>query len=110
MKKRGSLLSIMILAIGFAFTTGCDSTPQESCEQDEICTGKSVTACCTDNECYYTFDGKKYGDDAESLAELAAALGCTNGSLPTYEQDLNSIYERLAILSEMAHLSFIKHQ
>lgn len=103
MKKASSFILIVSL-FGFflTFISGCETTPPESCEQDEICTGKSVTACCTDANCYYEYNGVQYGDDATSLASLAVALGCTQASAPTYKEDIDYLVLRLQTLGEIA--------
>ena len=58
--------------------SNCGETEsQESCAQDEICTDKSVTSCCTDGTCVFKYNGKEYTED--QLAELADDLGCNDG-------------------------------
>lgn len=102
MKKSAFYFSVLVLGMFLVFIAGCTTTPQESCEQDEICTGKNVTACCSDTECYYEFNGVKYGDDAESLARLATDLGCTQASAPTFKEDIGDLILRLQALGETA--------
>ena len=103
MKRSSFYLSVFILGIFVALISGCETTPLESCEQDEICTGKSVTACCSDTDgCYYEYNGKKYGDDAESLAQLAKDLGCTFSGLATYDEDIQDLILRLEALREIS--------
>jgi hypothetical protein len=102
MKKSAFYLSVLLLGIFLAFVSGCSTTPEETCEQDEICTGKNVTACCSDVECYYEFNGVKYGDDAESLARLATDLGCTQASAPGFEEEIGDLVLRLQALGEIA--------
>lgn len=108
MKKYKFLLPLVVLGLFFIFNAGCEVEPVESCEQDEICTGKSVTACCTETECYYTFNDKKYGDDAESLAQLATDLGCATASGANYQEDIEILIYKLAVLSEKARLKTLK--
>lgn len=102
MKKAKIYLPFFLIGLFFAFVSGCETTPTESCEQDEICTGKTVTACCTDNNCYYEYNGVEYGDDTESMAKLAAALGCTQASAPTFKEDIDYLILRLEALGEIA--------
>jgi len=102
MKKAKFFLPIILLGLFIAFISGCETTPEESCEQDEICTGKTVTACCTDTNCYYEYNGVEYGDDPASLAALAAALGCTQASAPTFKEDISDLVLRLEALGQIA--------
>jgi len=101
MKRTAFSLAILVFTF-FSLLSGCTTTPDESCEQDEICAGKLVTACCTATECYYEYNGVKYGDDAASMALLAAALGCTSAKSDTYQDDLDQLILRLQSLSEIA--------
>ena len=107
MKRASFYLSVFILGIFATLISGCETTPLESCEQDEICTGKSVTACCNETECYYEYNGVKYGDDAQSLAQLAKDLGCTFSGLATYDEDLQDIILRLESLHEIVRTQTI---
>ena len=100
MKKNKIYLSVIILALIVGFISGCETTPTESCEQDEICSGKTVTACCTETSCYYEYNGVQYGDDAESLARLAAALGCA--SAMNYNEGIDNLILRLEAIGEIA--------
>lgn len=102
MKRATFYLSVFFLGIFLVFVSGCETTPTESCEQDEICTGKTVTACCTTTSCYYEFNGIQYGDDAESLARLAAALGCAQASAATFKEDIGDLILRIEALGEIA--------
>ena len=102
MKRASFYLSVFILGVFVALISGCETTPLESCEQEEICTGKSVTACCNETECYYEYNGVKYGDDAESLARLAKDLGCTFSGLATYDEDIQDLILRLEALREIS--------
>ena len=102
MKRAAFYLPSLLLGIFFVFISGCSTTPEETCEQDEICTGKTVTACCNEAGCYYEFNGVKYGDDAESKAKLANDLGCTYSALATYETDIKDLILRLESLRDIA--------
>ena len=109
MKKNKIYLSVIILALIVGFISGCETTPTESCEQDEICSGKTVTACCTETSCYYEYNGVQYGDDAASLAALAAALGCTQASAANYKEDIDNLVLRLEALGEIARTQSISN-
>ena len=109
MKRAKIYLQIIFLGLFMTIISGCTTTPEESCEQDEICTGKTVTACCTETSCYYEYNGVQYGDDAESLAKLAAALGCTNASAVTFKEDISDLILRLEALGEIARTQSISN-
>ena len=102
MKRFSFYLSILILGVFISLVSGCDLESLETCEEEEICTGKFVTACCNDTECYYMYNGKKYGDDAESLTQLAKDLGCTFSGLPKYDEEIGDLILRLTALKELA--------
>jgi len=84
MKKGLLFLGVLFIGGVIAFSTGCEEDPEESCQQDEICTLENgemgtVTACCTDGEdCYFTYNGKKYPDTDEGVADLIKDLGCVS--------------------------------
>lgn len=99
--KRNFLSAAVLLTVVFlAFVSGCEPIADETCEQDEICTGKSVTVCCSDSGCYYQYNGIQYADDPQSLAKLAADLGCTYALNPNYEQEIKDIILKLEALGE----------
>ncbi len=100
MKKAAFYLSALLLGVFLVFVSGCTTTPEESCEQEEICTGKIVTACCNEDECYYEYNGVKYSKDSESITKLATDLGCTQASLPTYKEDISDLILRIEALGE----------
>lgn len=102
MKKAAFYLPAFLLGIFLIFISGCTTTPEENCEQDEICAGKTVTACCGDAGCYYEYNGKTYGDDAESQTQLAKDLGCTFSGMATYEEDIQDLILRLESLREIS--------
>ena len=109
MKRAKIYLPIILLGLFIAFIPGCATTPEESCEQDEICTGKTVTACCTDTNCYYEYNGVEYGDDKESMAKLAAALGCTSAIAPNYKEEISDLVLRIEALGEIARTQSISN-
>jgi hypothetical protein len=102
MKKTIFLLSVVFL--GFLATTwyGCEGGPEETCEQDEICEGKFVTACCTENECVYKYNGKEYRED--EIEQLAIDLGCGTAVVGlksgSQENDLSGVIEQLKALMD----------
>jgi hypothetical protein len=102
MKRVTFYLSVLLLGMFLTYVSGCTTTPLESCEEDEICTGKTVTACCNEDECYYEYNGVKYGDDPASLAKLANDLGCTFSASASYETDIKDLILRLESLREIA--------
>lgn len=102
MKKEAFYLPALLLGIFLIFISGCSTTPQENCEQDEICAGKTVTACCNDAGCYYEYKGKTYGDDEQSMAELIKDLGCTFSGMASYDTDIQNLILRLESLREIA--------
>lgn len=81
-----------------------DDDSEESCSQEEICTSKNVTACCDDNSCYYTFDGKNYPES--DLDQLATDLGCSSTSRVAADGrvsvDNSELIERLEALKMRA--------
>ena len=108
MKRTTFYLSLLILGTFLSLATDCDLNSLEECEQDEICTGKFVTACCNDVECYYMYNGKKYGDDAASLEQLARDLGCTFVGMADYDSEIQDIVLRLTALKEFTKSNLIE--
>lgn len=100
--------SVFILLTFVALISGCDMETLETCEEDEICTGKFVTACCNEVECYYMYDGKKYGDDADSLTQLAKDLGCTFSGMSNYETEIGNLVLQINALGEFAKSNISK--
>jgi hypothetical protein len=100
MKKSVIFLSTLLLGVFLVFVSGCDTTPEEECVQEEMCSGKTVTACCDESNCYFEYNGKIYGDDAESTEELLEDLGCTNTTMATYESDKRDLVLRLQALRD----------
>jgi hypothetical protein len=102
MKKKIFLLSVSLLGI-LATWYNCESEPEETCEQDEICAGVYVTYCCTENGCVYKYNGKEYTDD--QLDELAEETGCGSASgmlikSGSQEFDLSDVIEKLKALRD----------
>ena len=102
MKKAVLNLPVFLLGMFLVLVSGCVEDPLETCEEDEICAGKFVQACCSPTRCYYVYNGVEYGDDAASLAKLAADLGCAVAKTETYEKDIDDLILRLEALSEIA--------
>jgi len=109
MKRANIYLPVLMFGLFFIFISGCTTTPTESCVQEDFCPGKTVTACCTDTECSFEYNGVKYGDDQESKDKLADLLGCVQASAPTYKEDISDLVLRLDALSEIARSNSIKH-
>jgi hypothetical protein len=102
MKKAVANLPVFLLGMFLVFVSGCVTDPLETCEEDEICDGKFVQACCTDTRCYYVYNGVEYGDDAASVAQLAADLGCAVAKTEDYDKDIDDLILRLEALGEIA--------
>jgi len=101
MKKKFYLLSVILLGILVTTWHSCETDPEETCEQDEICENKFVTYCCTENECVYKWNGKEYTDD--QLDELAEELGCGSAAVlksGSRENDLSGVIEQLKALRD----------
>ena len=97
MKKTISLLSVILLGILVTIWYSCETDPEEICEQDEICENKFVTACCTEDECVYKYNGKEYTED--QLGQLAEDLGCASvKALKSGSDDLSGVIEKLKAL------------
>jgi hypothetical protein len=94
MKKSIILLSLLSITAFFIAIYSCKVDSKETCQQDEICTSKFVSACCTNDVCTYTYDGKEYSED--EIDQLAKDLGC-GGSALSYKSagDLQSVVVRL---------------
>ena len=108
MKKPLVYLQIILLGIFLILLSGCLPESQQSCEEDEICDGKSVQACCTDLRCYYIYNGIEYGDDAASLERLATALGCAKAGTVTFKEDIDDLILRIEALGEIARTEAVK--
>lgn len=100
MKKTFYLLSAVLFGMLVTIWYSCETDPEETCEQDEICENKFVTACCTENECVYKYNGKEYSED--QIDQLAEDLGCASavGVLKSgsQEEDLSAVVEKLKAL------------
>jgi hypothetical protein len=100
MKKTFYLLSVILLGILVTTWYSCEAVPEETCEQDEICENKFVTACCTENECVYKYNGKEYTED--QIDQLAEDLGCGTSAVVlksgSQENDLSGVIGQLKTL------------
>ena len=106
MKKIFYFLSAATLGTLLTVWYSCEKDPEESCKQDEICEAKFVTACCTDNDCVYKYNGNEYTED--QVDQLAIDLGCTTAvSLKSADadEDLAGVIEQLKALMAKAHKS-----
>ncbi len=95
---------LFILFLGLVLFNGCITDPVETCEQEEFCSSQTVTACCEGDDCYYTYNGKRYEDDSASLARLASDLGCTSGVVANNDADLQELMNQIEILKESARI------
>ncbi len=108
MKKTIYLLGVVLLGILVTTLYKCETDPEETCQQDEICEAKFVTACCTQNECVYKFNGKEYAED--EIDQLAIDLGCEPSAVilksGIQENDLSGVIEQLkALMSSVQELT-----
>jgi len=96
-------LLFVLFTIGLLSITlsNCGETESpESCAQDEICTGKSVTTCCTNDACVYKYNGKDYQED--ELDQLADDLGCTSGGARVASEEKEQLKDQLRALLNKA--------
>ncbi|UCH13371.1 MAG: hypothetical protein JSV22_09665 [Bacteroidales bacterium] len=104
MKKAIYLISIAFLGILITTWYSCEEDPEETCFQDEICANIYVTACCTENECVYKYNGKEYDEDQE--VELLQDTGCTTAVVAlkseSLDDDLAGLIEKLRALMDRA--------
>ncbi len=98
----------LFTAIPFVFYS-CETTPAESCEQQDMndimsCGAeKIVEVCCTEGAaCVYHFNGKDYPDSSDGLNDLADALGCNYKSSEANEAQRELIIKHLIELMERA--------
>jgi hypothetical protein len=107
MKKSISLLSVILLGILVTMIFSCKKDSKETCQQDEICTEKFVTACCTDSVCVYKYNGHEYTED--QVGQLADDLGCTSKKAlksTGEEDDLSDVVSQLkALMSRVQNLT-----
>ena len=100
-------LSAVIICAVIVVWYSCESDPEESCKQDEICTDKFVTACCTESECVYKYNGKEYTED--QIDQLAKDLGCSTAMVlkgtEAQDNDLSEVIARLRALMDRVHES-----
>lgn len=108
MKRAQFYLSLLILGTFISLATDCNMNSLETCEQDEICAGKTVSVCCGEIDCYYTYNGKRYEDDAASITQLAKDLGCTFTGMADYETDIQDLVLRLNALKEFTKNNIIE--
>ncbi|MBN2347796.1 MAG: hypothetical protein JXJ22_03100 [Bacteroidales bacterium] len=108
MKKGLIAFSLFLFGSLAVMMTSCETKPVESCEQDEICTAKFVTACCTDDKCYYIYNGTEYPSD--DIDQLADDLGCSAARAKSteYESDKAAVIEQLYKLLDKAHAGLNK--
>ncbi len=92
MNKKLFALPLLLFGLLTLIQFGCETDPEEVCEEYEAC-DVSATTCCTDeSSCYYKYNGKTYPDTAEGLAELLEAM-CPQAStveLKLIQEKLNA--------------------
>lgn len=104
MKKLILLLSVLASVAVVIVIYSCNDDSKETCKQDEICTSKFVSACCTNDVCTYTYNGKEYSED--EIDQLAKDLGC-GGSAFSYKSadDIKDVIARLKNLMSSVRCS-----
>ncbi len=109
MKALKSLVAIAIIALFSLSYSGCETTSDESCEQQDMneilnCgVEKNVEVCCTTGSgCVYKYNGQDYPDTNAGLNNLADALGCTYKSSANYEEEKQLIIQNLIDLKNRA--------
>ncbi len=67
---------LLLLTILGAVQYGCKEEADEICQSFDAECGslERATTCCTDNECFYEYDGERYKDDDEGMKELIAVM------------------------------------
>jgi hypothetical protein len=76
MKKKIYFLPLALLALFGTVQYGCQEEPEEICESFDAQCGAPIpaTSCCTENNCYYEYDGEAYPDTDEGTANLIADM------------------------------------
>ncbi len=79
--KKVYYFPLLLLVILGAVQYGCKEEADEICQSFDAQCGSAVpaTTCCTDDECYYEFNGKKYANDADGMDALIADM-CGTGN------------------------------
>jgi hypothetical protein len=92
MNKKLFLLPLLLITLLSIVQYGCETDPEEVCEEYAAC-DVSATACCTDEtNCYYKYNGITYPDTDEGLAALLEAM-CPEASaveLKSIQENLNA--------------------
>ncbi len=102
MKTKIYFLPAMLLFLLGAVQYGCEEEADEICQSfDAQCDSPQLaTTCCTDDQCYYEYNGKKYKNDADGMEELIADM-CgsddqqTTASVAKIEARLNEQTQKL---------------
>lgn len=109
MKLIKSMAAIAIFALFSLSYSSCETTSDESCEQQDMneildCgVEKNVEVCCTTGSgCVYTYNGQDYPDTSTGLNNLADALGCTYKSSANYDEEKEMIIQHLIDLKDRA--------
>lgn len=91
MNKKLLLLPLMLLITLVIVCVSCELDPLEECESFDAECGApdDATACCDDDQCYYTFNGTKYQcngtDCTDAAVKLISAMCDTDGSASVQE-------------------------
>lgn len=109
MKTIKSFAAIAIITLFSLSYSACETTTDESCEQQDMneilnCgVETNVEVCCTTGSaCVYTYNGQDYPDTSTGLNNLADALGCTYKSSANYDDEKKLIIKNLIELKDRA--------
>lgn len=96
MKKKIFYLPLILLGIFGAVQYGCQEEDEEICESfDANCDAPDLaTTCCTDDVCYYEYNGKKYEDTEAGMADLIADM-CGTGDTQATNVSVDEIKHKL---------------
>lgn len=104
MKKKLLYLGLSFITAALLFTISCgEEDDDETCGEEDICDGKTVTACCsTDNSgdyaCVYKYNGVEYPES--EIDDLADVLGCSSTKSTNYDEDNEYVIAALEALME----------
>ena len=76
MKNKIYFLPALLLIMLGAIQYGCKEEADEICQSfDAECNSPELaTTCCTDDQCYYEYNGERYENDAAGMEQLIAAM------------------------------------
>lgn len=109
MKKKIYLLPAFLLALLGAVHYGCEKEAEEICQSfDAQCNSPELaTTCCTDDQCYYEYDGKRYENDADGMEDLIADMCGTDDEQTATAKIEARLHEQTRKLMAEARASMI---